>query len=182
MKITYKNVNKNNITTQQNSDMLRLDDLMFESYMYKSLGSVTPSNAILAYNTRGELTEIVGKVNINIQQNKYSNITVSRAQISNLAVLPYVQKNGIGSTLISKAENLLKELKVDYAYLNIDLTKNNAKKLIRFYSKNGFILPQNANLQTSKVVTMLYPVNEQFSQKICEKDLLNSFTKVQKRP
>ena len=120
MKITYKNVNKNNITTQQNSDMLRLDDLMFESYMYKSLGSVTPSNAILAYNTRGELTEMVGKVNINIQQNKYSNITVSRAQISNLAVLPYVQKNGIGSTLISKAESLLKELKVDYAYLNIN--------------------------------------------------------------
>ena len=114
--------------------MLRLDDLMFESYMYKSLGSVTPSNAILAYNTRGELTEIVGKVNINIQQNKYSNITVSRAQISNLAVLPYVQKNGIGSTLISKAENLLKELKVDYAYLIV--------KTVLFYHKMLTYKPQ----------------------------------------
>ncbi len=181
MKIIYKQLSKNNITESQLNSMQNLDELMFENHTYKSLGYNIPSCAILAYSKTDSRTDLVGKINVNVKTNNYNNLKISRAQISNLAVLPFYQNNGIGGNLLKKSLLICRMNNLDYAYLNIDLTSRLSKKLIRFYSKNGFIPSKSSSLQSNKHLTMLYPIKHAENLSEYEADLVKSFYSNQKK-
>lgn len=174
MNIKYKTVVKSNITNSQLNSMQHLDDLMFEDCTYMSLGYAVPSCAVLAYDINSQTENLVGKININVNSNNYGNQKVTRAQISNLAVLPLYQRNGIGGKLLEKSLKLCEINNFDYAYLNIDLNSRSSKKLIRFYSKYGFIPTVSNDLQSSKKVTMIYPVTKKLTNYNIEADLIKS--------
>lgn len=174
MEVKYKTVVKNNFTNSQLNSMQNIDELMFEDSAYKSLGISVPSCAILAYLDKPQSEDLIGKVNINTNSNSYGNQKVTRAQIGNLAVLPYMQHRGIGGKLIEKSLKICKLNNIDYAYLSIDLNSKSYKNLIKFYSKYGFIPTVSQDLQSSKKITMIYPVSEKLSNYNIESDLIKS--------
>ena len=140
-----------NITPQLINQLKRIDNAVFEEYSSRTLGYIMPTIAICATKDSSDLTQIFGKININLKTNHYLDKSVTRAQLSNLAILPYMQQKGFGSKLVKTALSECKKQKCYYAYLNINNEQKNCKKLIKFYLKNGFILPQNQALQTMQL-------------------------------
>lgn len=170
MEIVYKNIAKNNLSDFQLRSMQELDNLMFED-SYKALGTLVPSCAVLAYHGKDTFAKLVGKVNINVYASAYGSQNITRARISNLAVLPVFQNQGIGKTLMQKSLKVCKLNNIDYAYLNIDLNQKYSKQLVDFYLKFGFIPTVSADLLDSQTITMICPVSEKFKIPTIEQDL-----------